>query len=98
MNIDRRTIEWVAELARIKLTEEEQQEMETTLGRILEYMDILGELDLAEVEPTSHVLGYTNVTRPDEPRPSFPAEAVENLAPEWKDGHFQVPRIVQEAP
>ncbi|MFW6181783.1 MAG: Asp-tRNA(Asn)/Glu-tRNA(Gln) amidotransferase subunit GatC [Spirochaetota bacterium] len=94
MGIERDTIEWVAGLARIDLTDEEKAEMEQTLGSILEYMDILGELDLEHVQPTSHVLGYTNVTREDNPRPGLPVEAVRRLAPRWDRGHVVVPRIV----
>lgn len=94
MNVERDTIEWVAELARLNLTEEEKAEMEQTLASILEYMDILGELDLDEVRPTSHVLGYTNVTRADQPVPGLPVEEVRGLAPRWERGHVVVPRIV----
>lgn len=94
MSIERATIEWVADLARIDLTDEEKAEMEQTLGSILEYMDILGELDLENVRPTSHVLGYTNVTRQDVPRPGLAVEEVRRLAPRWERGHVVVPRIV----
>jgi len=57
-------------------------------------MDVLNELDLDAVEPTAHILGITNVIRKDEPGESFPVETVEELAPEWAEGHVVVPRIV----
>jgi aspartyl-tRNA(Asn)/glutamyl-tRNA(Gln) amidotransferase subunit C len=94
MKIDRKTILWVAELARLSLTEEEQNEMETQLVRILDYMDVLNELDLSEVKPTAHVLGYTNVMREDIEGKSLPVEVVKKLAPRWENGHVVVPRIV----
>jgi aspartyl-tRNA(Asn)/glutamyl-tRNA(Gln) amidotransferase subunit C len=94
MKISKKTIEWVANLARLELTTEEERLIETQLGKILDYMDILAELDLAEVPPTAHTLGYTNVTREDREGGSFDVCTVEKLAPEWRDGHVVVPRIV----
>ncbi len=94
MGIDRKTIEWVADLARLRLSPEEERVMEAQLGRILAYMDILEELDLEGVPPTAHTLGYTNVTREDTIRESFDIAIVGALAPEWKDDHVVVPRIV----
>ncbi len=94
MGIDRQTIDWVSGLAQLDLSEEEKVEMETQLARILDYMDVLNELELDDVAPTAHILGITNVTRKDEPARSFPVETVEKLAPLWAEGHVVVPRIV----
>ena len=94
MSIDRKTIQWVAQLARLRLSPEEEVAMESHLGKILDYMDILGELDLDNVKPTAHTLGFTNKTRSDEEGESFSAAQVEEMAPEWKNGHVVVPRIV----
>jgi aspartyl-tRNA(Asn)/glutamyl-tRNA(Gln) amidotransferase subunit C len=94
MKIDKSTIEWVAGLARINLSSEEEREMEVQLARILDYMDVLNELDLDKVEPTAHTLGYTNVMRKDEVGSCFQVEVVEELSPEWARGHVVVPRIV----
>lgn len=94
MKIDRKTILWIAELARLNLTEGEQEEMETQLVRILDYMDVLNELDLSDVKPTAHALGYTNVMREDIEGKSFPVDVVRKLAPRWEKGHVVVPRIV----
>ena len=94
MKIDKKTIERMADLARLELTPDEELSMESQLRTILEYMDILSELDTKEVEPTAHTLGYTNVTREDRRGESLDVCAVERLAPEWKNGHVVVPRIV----
>jgi aspartyl-tRNA(Asn)/glutamyl-tRNA(Gln) amidotransferase subunit C len=94
MAIDAKTIEWVADLARLRLSPEEERLMEAQLDKILAYMDILGELDLGAVPPTAHTLGYVNVAREDAVRQSFDIEIVRALAPEWKDDHVVVPRIV----
>ena len=94
MKINKKTIDWVSELARIDLGEEEESEMAMQLERILDYMDVLNELDLSQIEPTAHALGYTNVMRADEVGESFDVEVIKKLAPEWGDDHVIVPRIV----
>lgn len=94
MEIDKKIIEGIANLARLKLTPDEEKLMKDHLGRILDYMDILSELDLTDVPPTSHTLGFTNVTRKDKEGKCFDVSVVAELAPEWRDGHVVVPRIV----
>lgn len=94
MEIDQKTIEGVANLANLSLSKEEKKEMETQLKDILDYMDLLNELDLGGIEPTAHTLGYTNVARKDTVRESFNVGVVQGIAPEWEDGHVVVPRVV----
>ncbi len=94
MKIDKKTIEWIAGLARLRLDPDEEKQMETQLGKILDYMDILAELDLDDVPPTSHTLGFTNVTREEAPKKGFDSSVIARLAPRWRDDHVVVPRIV----
>jgi aspartyl-tRNA(Asn)/glutamyl-tRNA(Gln) amidotransferase subunit C len=94
MDINGKTIQWVAELSRLSLTHDEEIEMREKLKAILDYMDILGELDLGGVEPTAHTLGYSNVTRRDEVGESLSIEVVKRIAPHWEKGHIVVPRVV----
>lgn len=94
MKIDKDTILRVAQLARLNLSEEERPRMQKQLASILEYVEILEELDLKEVVPTAHTLGFTNRMRDDEGGESFDVNTVEKLAPRWSRGHVVVPRIV----
>jgi aspartyl-tRNA(Asn)/glutamyl-tRNA(Gln) amidotransferase subunit C len=87
----------VAKLARLRLSDEEVERMAGELSGILEHVDRIGELDLDEVPPTSHVVELENVLRPDEPRPSWPREAVLEQAPDPADGAFRVPSPQAEA-
>jgi len=89
--IDRDQVLHVARLARLELTGEELDRMETELGSILESIERIGELDLEGTEPTSHVIALENVLRPDEPRPSTPRERVLADAPDASDDGFRVP-------
>jgi aspartyl-tRNA(Asn)/glutamyl-tRNA(Gln) amidotransferase subunit C len=89
--IDREQVLHVARLARLRLSEEEVERMAGELSGILDHVDRIAELDLDDVEPTSHVIDLENVLRPDEPRPSWPKEVVLEQAPDPADGAFRVP-------
>jgi aspartyl-tRNA(Asn)/glutamyl-tRNA(Gln) amidotransferase subunit C len=88
-------VPYVAHLARLKLTPEEEQKMGAQLGDILGYIEKLKQVDVAGVEPTAHPFPLVNVTRPDEARPSLPHEAALRNAPQQAGGLFVVPKIVE---
>jgi aspartyl-tRNA(Asn)/glutamyl-tRNA(Gln) amidotransferase subunit C len=89
--IDRDQVLHVARLARLELTDDELDRMAGELSTILDHVEQMNELDLDGVEPTSHVVALENVLRPDEPRPSWPREAVLEPAPDPDEGAFRVP-------
>ena len=89
--IDWEQVLHVARLARLRLSDEEVERMTGELSGILEHVDRIAELDLDDVEPTSHVVELENVLRPDVPRPSWPREVVLQQAPDPADGAFRVP-------
>jgi aspartyl-tRNA(Asn)/glutamyl-tRNA(Gln) amidotransferase subunit C len=89
--IDRDQVLHVARLARLRLTEDELERMPGELSKILEHVEKMGELDLDEVEPTSHVVALQNVLREDEPRPCLTHEQALAGAPDVADGGFRVP-------
>lgn len=89
--IEREQVLHVAKLARLRLSDEEVEKMAGELSGILEHVDRISELDLDGVEPTSHVVELENVLRADEPRPSWPREAVLEQAPDPAEGAFRVP-------
>jgi aspartyl-tRNA(Asn)/glutamyl-tRNA(Gln) amidotransferase subunit C len=95
--IEREQVLHVAKLARLRLSDEDVERMAGELSGILEHVDRIGELDLDEVEPTSHVVELENVLRPDEPRPSWPKDVVLEQAPDPADGAFRVPSPQAEA-
>jgi aspartyl-tRNA(Asn)/glutamyl-tRNA(Gln) amidotransferase subunit C len=89
--IDRDQVLHVARLARLRLSEADVERMAGELSGILEHVDRIGELELDDVPPTSHVVELENVLRPDEPRPSWPREDILAQAPDPSDGAFRVP-------
>jgi aspartyl-tRNA(Asn)/glutamyl-tRNA(Gln) amidotransferase subunit C len=95
--IEREQVLHVAKLARLRLSEVEVEKMAGELSGILEHVDRIGELELDDVAPTSHVVDLENVLRADEPRPSWPREAVLEQALDPADGAFRVPSPRAEA-
>jgi len=81
----------VARLARLALAEEEIEPMARELSAVLDHIARIGELDLSDVPPTSHVVEVTGALRADEPRPSLPREVALAEAPAVSDGGFLVP-------
>jgi aspartyl-tRNA(Asn)/glutamyl-tRNA(Gln) amidotransferase subunit C len=89
--IDRDQVLHVAKLARLKLDDEEIERMSSELSGILEHIEHINELELENVEPTTHVIALENVLRPDEPRPSWSRDEVLERAPDPASGAFRVP-------
>lgn len=88
-------VQYVAHLARLHLSAEEEKKFAAQLGQILGYVEKLKELDISQVEPTAHAVPLVNVTRPDEVHHGLShAEALRN-APAQTGGLFLVPKIVE---
>jgi len=88
-------IKYVAHLARLHLTPDEEKKLGAQLGHILGYVEKLNELEVSNVEPTAHAVPMVNVTRADEVRPSLPHNAALRNAPAQANGLFIVPKIVE---
>jgi aspartyl-tRNA(Asn)/glutamyl-tRNA(Gln) amidotransferase subunit C len=96
MAISRKEVEQVAVLARLRLSDDELDRMTVQLGRILDYMQQLAELDTADVEPMAHALDLVNVLAEDEPRPSFPRDQMLQNAPSRDSECYRVPAALGE--
>jgi aspartyl-tRNA(Asn)/glutamyl-tRNA(Gln) amidotransferase subunit C len=81
----------VARLARLALSDEEVEPMARELSAVLDHIARIGELDLEDVAPTSHVVEVSGALRGDEPRPSLPRDVALSQAPAVSDGAFLVP-------
>jgi len=88
-------VKYVAHLARLQLSSDEEKKLGAQLGHILGYIEKLNELDVTGVEPTAHAVPMVNVTRPDEVRPSLSHEDALRNAPAQANGLFMVPKIVE---
>jgi aspartyl-tRNA(Asn)/glutamyl-tRNA(Gln) amidotransferase subunit C len=88
-------VKYVAHLARIQLTPDEESRFGAQLGQVLDYIEKLKQLDVSNVEPTAHAVPLVNVTRADEIRPSLPNNEALRNAPARANGLFVVPKIVE---
>jgi aspartyl-tRNA(Asn)/glutamyl-tRNA(Gln) amidotransferase subunit C len=88
-------VKYVAHLARLQLTPEEELRFGAQLGQVLEYIEKLKPLDVSNVEPTAHAVPLMNVTRADEIRPSLSNDEALRNAPAKANGLFIVPKIVE---
>jgi len=88
-------VKYVAHLARLALTPEEEQKLGAQLGNIIGFVEQLKSVDVSRVEPTAHAVPAVNITRADEVQPSLPQEAALRNAPKQSNGLFIVPKIVE---
>ena len=88
-------VKYVAHLARLSLSPDEEQKLSAQLGNILGYIEKLKQADVTNVEPTAHAFPLVNVTRADEVRPSMPHDDALRNAPAKANGLFIVPKIVE---
>ena len=89
------TIEYVGILAKLELEEAEKEAAKKDMGRMLDYIEKLTELDTAGVEPMSHVFPVQNVFREDIVTNGDESEKTLRNAPEEKDNMFVVPKTFE---
>ncbi len=92
-NANHMDVSYVANLARIELTDDETKLFQGQLDQVLEYVEQLNELDVSNVEPTAHAVPLVNVLRADEPGISLDNDTVTANAPAERDGQILVPKI-----
>lgn len=96
VKISKKQVKHVAELARLGLTEKETTKFQRQLSAILEYIELLNEVNTQGVEPTSQTTLLENITQADKVNKNnclSPKETLAN-APEQKEGYFKVKKIL----
>lgn len=88
-------VKYVAHLARLSLSPEEEQKLGGQLNNIIGFVEQLKSVDVSNVEATAHAVPTVNVTRADEVRPSISHEDALRNAPKKSNGLFIVPKIVE---
>ena len=89
------TMEYVGILAKLELSAGEKEAARTDMGRMLDYIDKLNELDTSGVEPMSHIFPVNNMFREDVVTNGDDRDNILKNAPEKKDGSFKVPKTVE---
>ncbi len=94
MAVTRKDVEHIAELARLKFSEDELNNFTDQLNKILTYVEKLNELDTENIEPLSHPVEGNNVFREDKIKPSISTEEALKNAPEKDEQFFHVPKVI----
>lgn len=94
MSLSREEVKKVANLARLQITPQEEEEFAPQLNAILDYFEQLKELNTDNVEPTTRAIELSNITRTDEQKVYEDRESLLNIAPEREDDFFRVPKIL----
>ncbi len=96
--IDRGVVRYVADLARIALTDEEVDRFTGQLSVVLDAVGKLREVDTERIPPTASVLPLENVWRDDVTRPGLSLEEVMRNAPARDGDLFRVQTVIEERP
>ena len=91
--IDIKTVEHIAKLARLQLTDDEKKTYAEHMNKIMGYFDELAAIDTTDVKPMSHPLPIVNVLREDIVVPAPPHDVLLRTAPDREDEFFRVPKI-----
>lgn len=88
-------IEYIEQLARIALTQEERTRYTTQIGDLLEHFETIGRVDVSEIEPMEHPMQLTNIWAEDISGPCLSVEDALLNAPMAFENQFVVPKIVE---
>ncbi len=94
MAITPEDVDRIAQLAKLRFSEEEKLEIARQLDQIVAYVEKLKELDVEGVPPTAHVVELTNVMREDKVEPWLSQEEALANAPAKHHGFFSVPKVI----
>ncbi len=98
MAISRSEVSKIAELSRLHFSEEELDAFTMQFQHLLDYIEQLKQLDVEDIEPTSHVSltgeFEKHIFREDEVKPSLPVDESLANAPDAGSGHFRVPKVI----
>ena len=95
MKIDKNTILKIAKLTRVKINNNEIAELSNQLSSILDWVEILNEVNTDNVEPLSNVSRSKLYLRKDEKSKEDKSDEVLSNAPEKLENYFVVPKVVE---
>ncbi len=95
MKVTKETIQHVADLARLNISETEKEKLTLEMETILSYVDKLNELDTSDVKPMEHVIPVQNVLRDDVVADSYNREKLLESAPSQEEGCYKVPGVME---
>lgn len=95
MSITTKDVRYIANLANLRLKDEETETMAKDMSKILEYMHLLDEVDTSDIKPLNHVIELSNRMRKDKVKePLSHHDALKN-APDADSDYFRVPKVIE---
>lgn len=94
MKIDKKQVEHIAKLAKLRISDEDAVRLTKEMDKMINFADQLAELDTEGIEPTMHAIFVSNVFREDKIEPSFTRKQVLSCAPEKDEQFIIVPNII----
>ena len=92
---EEKNVDYVAKLARIEITKEEQVSLSAQLSKIIGYIDKLKEVNVEGVEPLRDVGAQKNIFREDKAKESGLKEDILNNAPSRQQDYFKIPKVIE---
>ncbi len=94
--IDKKHVKYIADLARLSLSDTETEDFTHQLASIIGYVEQLDKVDTANVEPTSFIAPAHDPMRDDTPALSLPPNKLLQNGPKVKNGYFAVPKVINQ--
>ncbi|MEQ9307888.1 MAG: Asp-tRNA(Asn)/Glu-tRNA(Gln) amidotransferase subunit GatC [Balneolaceae bacterium] len=95
MSVSEKEVRYVANLARLQLSEEDVKNLAGDMNKILGYMDLLNELDTSNVKPLEHVIEMNSRLRTDVAKPTISHDDALKNAPDADSDYFRVPKVIE---
>ncbi|HKJ31764.1 MAG TPA: Asp-tRNA(Asn)/Glu-tRNA(Gln) amidotransferase subunit GatC [Balneolales bacterium] len=95
MSVSKKEVAYIANLARLKLQDSEVDRLAADMSRILEYIDLLNEVDTENIAPLEHVTELTSPLRKDKALEPLDHELALKNAPDADSDYFRVPKVIE---
>ena len=94
MSVTKEDVAYMANLARLRLNDHEIEQYQNDMNKILEYMELLNQVNTDDVEPLEHVLELPAKYRKDVAKPPVDHQEALKNAPDADEDYFRVPRVI----
>jgi aspartyl-tRNA(Asn)/glutamyl-tRNA(Gln) amidotransferase subunit C len=96
MKIDDKTLDKIADLAKIEIAESEREKLKTDMSAILDWVEKLNELDTSGTKAITQMTSEINQLRKDNVSGNFSNQQALQNASEKSDGFFVVPKVIRK--
>lgn len=95
MKVNKKDVEKIAHLARLELNAEKMVEVQSSINKVLDWMEALNQVDTTGVEPLVHITPAINQFREDIAIQNLERSKALKLAPDANEQYFKVPQVIE---